>query len=89
MSVLGLTFRVKFHVVAPFELAPFVAYTQEAYMGLNFSLAHFMIANKEFTMDFMLEFEQETDGCWIAEIPELLRVLAERIASDQQAEDGT
>ncbi len=27
-------------------------------------------------MDFMLEFEQEADGRWIAEIPELPGVLA-------------
>ena len=27
-------------------------------------------------MDFALEFEQETDGRWIAEIPELPGVLA-------------
>jgi predicted RNase H-like HicB family nuclease len=27
-------------------------------------------------MDFIIEFEQETDGRWIAEIPELPGVLA-------------
>ena len=27
-------------------------------------------------MDFILEFEQETDGRWIAEIPELSGVMA-------------
>lgn len=27
-------------------------------------------------MDFTLEYEQEVDGCWIAEVPELSGVLS-------------
>jgi predicted RNase H-like HicB family nuclease len=34
-------------------------------------------------MDFTLEFEQELDGRWIAEVPELPGVLAYGVSSDE------
>ena len=34
-------------------------------------------------MDFTLEFEQETDGRWIAEVPELPGVLAYGATKDE------
>ena len=37
-------------------------------------------------MDFMLEFEQEADGRWIAEIPELPGVLAYGLTRMQAGE---
>ena len=37
-------------------------------------------------MDFFLEFEQETDGRWIAEIPELPGVLAYGLTHMQAGE---
>jgi len=37
-------------------------------------------------MDFILEFEQETDGRWIAEIPELPGVLAYGLTPMQAGE---
>jgi len=37
-------------------------------------------------MEFLLEFEQETDGRWIAEIPELPGVLAYGVTRTQAGE---
>jgi predicted RNase H-like HicB family nuclease len=34
-------------------------------------------------MDFTLEFEQETDGRWLAEVPELPGVLAYGLTCDE------
>ncbi|GHV90140.1 hypothetical protein AGMMS50268_06430 [Spirochaetia bacterium] len=38
------------------------------------------------TMDFMIEFEQENDGRWIAEIPELPGVMAYGVTRIQAGE---
>ena len=40
-------------------------------------------------MDLILEFEQETDGRWIAEIPELPGVLAYGMTRMQAGEKAT
>jgi predicted RNase H-like HicB family nuclease len=54
--------------------------------GLEISTGTPYERQKECAMDFVLEFEQETDGRWIAEIPELPGVLAYGLTRMQAGE---